>query len=210
MAEARYRKEAIRLEEQKKKEAALENEYWKDDDKGVQKKLQRKDDKEKKRLEVLARKAELKTLADEETKTIKVEPKQSNHKITRLQIQAEVEKREAVARGSSAKPVVPKTVETEEPIPENVNRLVVEGDVARTVDEAISVLRISDSAAEIEKHPEKRMKAAFTAYEEKNLPLLRKENPNMRLSQVKQLLYREWLKSPENPMNMKSTVFNAK
>ena len=87
MAEARYRKEAIRSEEQKKKEAALENEYWKDDDKGVQKKLQRKDDKEKKRLEVLARKAELKTLADEETKTIKVEPKQSNHKITRLQIQ---------------------------------------------------------------------------------------------------------------------------
>jgi len=28
-----------------------------------------------------------------------------------------------------------------EPIPENVNRLVVEGEVARTVDEAISVLR---------------------------------------------------------------------
>jgi len=77
-----------------------------------------------------------------------------------------------------------------EPIPENVNRLVVEGEVARTVDEAISVLRISDSAAEAEKHPEKRMKAAFTAYEEKHLPQLRKENPNMRLSQVKQLLHR--------------------
>jgi len=189
VAEARSRKEAARSAEQKKKEAAAADEYWKDDDKGTQKKLQRKDDKEKKRLEALARKAELKTLADEEIKSIKTEPKQAAHKITRLQIQAEVEKREAAARGSAVKPVVLKTVDSE-PIPENVNRLVVEGEVARTVDEAISVLRISDSAAEAEKHPEKRMKAAFTAYEEKHLPQLRKENPNMRLSQVKQLLHR--------------------
>jgi len=54
------------------------------------------------------------------------------------------------------------------------------------------------------------MKAAYTAFEEKNLPRLRKENPNMRLSQVKQLLHREWLKSPENPLNMKAASFNAK
>lgn len=87
VAEARSRKEAAKSAEQKKKQAAAEDEYWKDDDKGVMKKLQRKDDKEKKRLELLARKAELKTLADEETKSIKVEPKQAAHKITRLQIQ---------------------------------------------------------------------------------------------------------------------------
>ena len=87
VAEARSRKEAAKSAVQKKKQAAAEDEYWKDDDKGVMKKLQRKDDKEKKKLELLARKAELKTLADEETKSIKVEPKQAAHKITRLQIQ---------------------------------------------------------------------------------------------------------------------------
>lgn len=51
-------------------------------------------------------------------------------------------------------------------------------------------IRISDSAADIERHPEKRMKAAYTAFEERHLPRLREENPNMRLSQIKQMLHR--------------------
>ena len=49
-------------------------------------------------------------------------------------------------------------------------------------------------------HPEKRMKAAYKAYEDKNLPILKAENPNMRLSQLKQMLKKDWMKSPENPM----------
>ena len=45
------------------------------------------------------------------------------------------------------------------------------------------------------------MKAAFAAFEERNLPILKNENPNMRLSQLKQQLRKDWLRSPENPMN---------
>lgn len=52
-----------------------------------------------------------------------------------------------------------------------------------------------------DRHPEKRMKAAFKAYEEENLPKLKAENPNMRLSQLKQMLYKDWMKSPQNPLN---------
>jgi hypothetical protein len=44
------------------------------------------------------------------------------------------------------------------------------------------------------------MKAAFAAYEDKNLPRLRDENPSLRLQQVKQMLWDEWQKSSENPL----------
>lgn len=55
----------------------------------------------------------------------------------------------------------------------------------------------------LDKHPEKRLKAAYTAFEADNLPRLRAENPSMRLSQVKQLMNKEWMKSPDNPINQR-------
>ncbi|KAG3279945.1 hypothetical protein H1C71_006943 [Ictidomys tridecemlineatus] len=60
-----------------------------------------------------------------------------------------------------------------------------------------------------DRHPERRMRAAFTAFEEAQLPRLKQENPNMRLSQLKQLLKKEWLRSPDNPMNQRALPFNA-
>lgn len=51
------------------------------------------------------------------------------------------------------------------------------------------------------------MKAAYQAYEDKNLPRLKEENPNLRLSQLKQMLRKDWMKSPENPMNQRDTGF---
>ena len=53
----------------------------------------------------------------------------------------------------------------------------------------------------VDLHPERRMAAAFRAFEEENLPKLKKENPKLRLSQLKQLLRKEWQKSPQNPLN---------
>lgn len=55
--------------------------------------------------------------------------------------------------------------------------------------------------SEVDKHPEKRLKAAYNSFEEINLPRLKAENPSLRLSQLKQMLRKEWLKSPQNPMN---------
>lgn len=48
---------------------------------------------------------------------------------------------------------------------------------------------------------EKRMKAAFEDFESLRLPQLKLENPSMRLSQLKQLLRKEWQKHPDNPLN---------
>ena len=79
---------------------------------------------------------------------------------------------------------------------------------ARSVDEAIAILGVGKEPQE--KHPERRVKAAYTAYEERELPRLKEENPNLRMSQLKQLLRKEWMKSPENPMNQHQFAFNAK
>ena len=63
---------------------------------------------------------------------------------------------------------------------------------------------------EADRHPERRMKAAYALFEEKNLPILKAENPNLRLSQLKQLLKKDWMKSPDNPLNQRSIAYNAK
>jgi len=56
---------------------------------------------------------------------------------------------------------------------------------------------------EVDRHPEKRLKAAFTAYEEANMPRIKSENPTLRMSQLKQILRKEWMRSPENPLNQR-------
>lgn len=66
----------------------------------------------------------------------------------------------------------------------------------------VSIFFCSDKL-DSDKHPEKRLKAAFTAFEEVNLPRLKAENPTLRLSQLKQMLRKEWTKSPQNPINQK-------
>lgn len=68
----------------------------------------------------------------------------------------------------------------------------------------------STGPEEEDRHPERRMKAAFAAYEETNMPRLKQENPNMRLSQLKQQLKKEWNKAPENPLNQRFSSYNTK
>jgi len=65
------------------------------------------------------------------------------------------------------------------------------------VTEALGQLKVES----VDLHPEKRLKAAYLAYEEKHLPGLRKENPGLKLSQVKEILWKQWQKAPENPLN---------
>ena len=70
-------------------------------------------------------------------------------------------------------------------------------------------LSVKDSSSAVDMHPEKRVKAAYAAFEEIRLPVLKKENPNMRLSQLKQILKKEWQKSPDNPLNQRHRVLNS-
>nr|KAG5697357.1 hypothetical protein BaRGS_004083 [Batillaria attramentaria] len=139
--EARVRKEAARTAEAEKKKQAEEEAFWADDDKHVQRKQQRKEDKEKKRLEQLEKKKELQRLADEEMSSLKGAKPVTQEKLTRAQIQAHQERLQAEAAAAAKKEE--DTPHDEKPLEENLNRLTVEGDEARSVEEAIAVLGLA-------------------------------------------------------------------
>lgn len=86
---------------------------------------------------------------------------------------------------------------------------------ASGIDDALEALALTGRDAgvsnkDIDRHPERRVKAAFAAFEEKRTPELRKENPGLRLQQIKNLVFKEFQKSPENPMNQDTNVsYNA-
>lgn len=204
---ARARKAEAKAVADAKRQQELEDAYWKDDDKHVMRKEQRKEEKEKRRLEQLEKKKELQRLLEEEDSKLKgkaVKPIAPT-KVTRAQIEDTLKKEHT--QHSKEQEVEKTKSHLEVPLEENINRLVLEeGAVeARTIEEAIAVLSTSE---ELDRHPERRMKAAYAAFEEVNLPRLKNENPNMRLSQLKQLLKKEWMKSPENPMNQCHAAFN--
>ncbi|NP_001087524.1 coiled-coil domain-containing protein 124-A isoform X1 [Xenopus laevis] len=204
-AVARARKAEAKAVSDGKRQKEIEDAYWQDDDKHVARKGQRKEDKEKKRLEQLERKKESQRLLDEEDSKMKAKPTKpaAPSKVTRAEIEETLCKEEE----HKATTEKPKT-HLEMPLEENVNRRVLEeGEVeARTVEDAIAALSVGK---ELDRHPERRMKAAFAAFEEINMPLLKQENPNMRLSQLKHLLKKEWMKSPENPMNQQHAMYNS-
>ncbi|XP_031571928.1 coiled-coil domain-containing protein 124-like [Actinia tenebrosa] len=210
--EARSRKLEAKAAEKEKKEREEEDKLWEDDSKHVAKKLQRKDEKEQKRLAALEKKAQARQLLEEEEKSLKGKTKAPpSQKVTRAQITAEKEKEALAAKGKQNGEQ--KTTIHDEPLEENPNQkmaelLAAEGAVeARSVEEAIATLSVD---SKVEKHPEKRMKASYLEFESRELPRLKQENPNLRLSQLKQILKKDWMKSPENPMNAAHIAYNAK
>ncbi|NXH22687.1 C124A protein, partial [Bucco capensis] len=208
-AAARARKAEAKAAADARRQQELEDAYWKDEDKHVMRKEQRKEEREKRRLEQLERKKELQRLLEEEDSKLKGKsPKQlPPGKVTRAQIEETIRKDQQ--QKENAETVEKEKTHLEVPLEENLNRRVLEeGAVeARTIEDAIAVL--SSVAAEAERHPERRLRAAFSAFEELQLPRLKQENPNMRLSQLKQLLKKEWMKSPENPMNQRHKAYNS-
>ncbi|XP_048352020.1 coiled-coil domain-containing protein 124 [Sphaerodactylus townsendi] len=205
-AAARARKAEAKAAADAKRQKELEDAFWKDEDKHVMRKEQRKEEREKRRLEQLERKKELQRLLEEEDAKMKGKsPKPLvPNKVTRAQIDESLRK-EQKENGDA---VEKQKSHLEVPLEENINRRVLDEDTveARTIEDAIAVLSVAD---DLDRHPERRMKAAFATFEEENLPRLKQENPNMRLSQLKQLLKKEWMKSPENPMNQRHTAYNS-
>ncbi|KAG6926423.1 coiled-coil domain containing 124 [Chelydra serpentina] len=208
-AAARARKAEAKAAADAKRQKELEDAFWKDEDKHVMRKEQRKEEREKRRLEQLERKKEMQRLLEEEDAKLKGKlPKPiTPGKITRAQIEETIRKDQQQKENGDE--VEKQKSHLDVPLEENINRRVLEeGTVeARTIEDAIAVLSVAD---DLDRHPERRMKAAFATFEEISLPRLKQENPNMRLSQLKQLLKKEWMRSPDNPMNQRHvTLFCA-
>ncbi|KAL9825434.1 coiled-coil domain-containing protein 124 isoform 2-T3 [Geothlypis trichas] len=207
-AAARARRAEAKAAAEARRQQELEDELWKDEDKHVLRKEQRKEEREKRRLEQLERRKELQRLLEEEDSKLKGKsPKQGNPgKITRAQIEENVRKEQQQRENTDAGEKEKSHLEL--PLEENLNRrLPEEGSVeARSIEDAITALSVSQP---LERHPERRLRAAFAAFEELQLPRLRRDNPNMRLSQLRQLLKKEWMRSPENPLNQRHKPYNS-
>lgn len=69
----------------------------------------------------------------------------------------------------------------------------------------------ADAAAKIDKHPERRFKAAFAAFEERRLKEMDEDGSGqgLRQNQKKERIRKEFERSDENPFNQVSAKYDA-
>lgn len=83
---------------------------------------------------------------------------------------------------------------------------------ATGVDNALDALSLTtDAAAKIDKHPERRFKAAFAAFEERRLREMESDGTGagLRQNQKRERIRKEFEKSGENPFNQVNTRYDA-
>ncbi|KAJ2847804.1 hypothetical protein IWW36_003665 [Coemansia brasiliensis] len=172
------------------------------------KKNNKKEEQEAKRLEKLARKAQADKLLEEENKSIKGgKPKAApKSKPTK-----------PATRGSEKKAVIKEQAQA---TAEQQNAPVKEYQ-ARNIDDALLLLdtvnedvgESSMSAAQkgqlVDRHPERRFKAALNAYTDKHFESVKAENPGLRKRQIDDIIFKQFKKSPENPFNQVHVAHNA-
>lgn len=185
-----------------------EADAWKDKD--VKGGKAKQEEKEEKRKADLARKAENARLLAEEEAAVSAKPKTATpkKKVTR-----------------DIKPAGPGAIAAGGDLPtdskvEGSEPAVVESYAATGIDNALDLLEVVTSkmdkasvgqqAANIERHPERRFKASYEAYLERELPNVKQEHPGLRLQQYRDILYKEFQKSPENPFNQTTVAYDAK
>ncbi|EAU81996.2 hypothetical protein CC1G_09182 [Coprinopsis cinerea okayama7 len=201
-AENEAKKAEAAAAERERKEAAA----WEDNDtKGGKAKKQAQ---EEKRKADLARKAEAaRLLAEEEASLpskVKAGPKAGKKKDTRPAGPG------AIAAGGGLGSISPKGKEKEEEVESfHASGLDNALDLLEVVTAKMDKASVGSQAANIERHPERRFKAAFEAYSERELPKLKIDHPGLRLQQYKELLYKNFQKSPENPFNQTTVAYDA-
>lgn len=185
---ARLRKIAAKEAEDLRKQKEEEDAYWKDNDKHVLKKQQRKQEREEKQTQLLQKKHDKKILLEQEMWTVEKDCKKTPQKLTRAHIE------------STVRHVPQLRAKSDLQLSENLNRLTPIVEEARSIDEAIALL--TEQPEQLVKNPEKKLKAAYIAFEEARLKQLRVENPSLKHSQLKSLVFKEWQKSAQNPLNI--------
>ncbi|PYH96699.1 coiled-coil domain-containing protein [Aspergillus ellipticus CBS 707.79] len=81
---------------------------------------------------------------------------------------------------------------------------------ATGIDNALDALSLTGKdSGKIDRHPERRFKAAYAAYEARRLPEIEQENPGLRRQQRIELVRKEFEKSEENPFNQVHVAFDA-
>ncbi|CAM6006328.1 unnamed protein product [Sphagnum balticum] len=148
-----------------------------------------KEEKERKEAEQRARKQELKVLADvelekaagggkhvqaESSSVAKVTQHQLDKRREALEQQAKEEEQRRHLRKQSTRRLI---CSSEEFSVENIRECL-----------NAQFCRADTTADDVDRHPEKRLRAAYTAFEERRIEALKKEWPTLRISQLKQMV----------------------
>ncbi|XP_022668710.1 coiled-coil domain-containing protein 124-like isoform X1 [Varroa destructor] len=211
--DARARKDALKQAEKERMQKAKDDEYWRDDDKQLAKKQARKEEKERKEAEERERKKEREKLLQEEMSQMKgkesADKKSTSNKMTRSQIEKNLAN---IATANAATQKDNRVVQEDLGLVENLNKMAGTGEGAHTLDDAIKLMsKLNTSGeADFDRHPERRLKVAWQAFESARLPVVKAENPNLRLSQLRQMIRKEWQKSSANPLNQRILAYNAR
>ncbi|KAL4934441.1 DUF1014 domain protein [Aspergillus undulatus] len=81
---------------------------------------------------------------------------------------------------------------------------------ASGIDNALDALSLTaKDTSKIDRHPERRYKAAYAAFEARRLPEIEEENPGLRRNQRIELCKKEFDKSEENPFNQVHVAHDA-
>ncbi|KAK3487734.1 uncharacterized protein B0T23DRAFT_398423 [Neurospora hispaniola] len=84
---------------------------------------------------------------------------------------------------------------------------------ASGIDNALDALSLTTSSAvdKIDRHPERRFKAAYAAFEERRLAEMEKDGSGqgLRLNQKKEKIKKEFEKHPDNPFNQVTARYDA-
>jgi len=200
--EARERKEVVKRDKQEKDKKAKEDALWVETDKHIISKEERKKNEEAKKLQDADRKkAAREALAREEEELVKSCAKvQPPPKVT----QAEIARRKQIEE-LAAKKREEQEKEREKEIQVNINRIIALEKTqaggayieARSVSEAVGHM----TNLGIGGTPEKKIRVTYASFEERTLQSVRDENPTLKLSQLKELVWKLWQKSPDNPIN---------
>ncbi|ORY80451.1 hypothetical protein BCR37DRAFT_403090 [Protomyces lactucae-debilis] len=177
------------------KKAAQEDEQWSKGAKGTSK----ADKDAEKRAEQLRKKEEKAKLEAEEAKSLPSKPT-------------------AAARGAD-KAAARKTGKIDDFMKDaGLSTAKAPGLSATNIDDALDALTLSSkankgskglSASDIDRHPERRFKAAYAAFEERRIAEMKAEKSGLRLQQMKDVAYKEFSKHPDNPFNQVTADHNA-
>lgn len=210
-AENEANKRAAAAEAKERAEAAK----WADGAKGNK----AKEEKEEKRKAELARKAEnARLLAEEEATTTSKKPTPKAGSKKAASAQPKPAGPGAIAAGGA--PAIAPALSTQSSSKNVGETEEIESFAATGIDNALDLMDVvtakmdkasvgNQAAATVEKHPERRFKAAFNAYVDRELPNIRTEQPGLRLQQYKDLLFKQFQKSPENPFNQVTVEYDA-
>ncbi|KAH7835640.1 hypothetical protein Vadar_028244 [Vaccinium darrowii] len=213
--EARARKNATEADRKDRESREKEDQYWREAEGAKSRAAKKREEEAEKRAEALARKAEARRIAEQEEKELEKAGKKPDKKAARVSIpvpkvtEAELRRRreeeqaELAKRADEAKRRQSRTqgeVEYDKIVlVANTNRddSSIE---ARSVEDAIAKMVVTDSLP-VDRHPERRLKASFKAFEEAELPRLKEEKPGLTHTQYKDMIWKLWKKSPDNPLN---------